>query len=76
MSIELEMEGGQLRVRVDTEGQRAMSELVDPMTFIYDICETAEISCVMSEGEVTILPPEESSEEQPVEEGTDAQEDD
>lgn len=45
MSIELELEDdGQVRVRVDTGGERAVSDTANPMELIKDICETAGIA--------------------------------
>lgn len=72
--IELELEdGGKIRVRVDTEGERAVSDVVDPVEFIQNICTTAGMDCVVGTGEMTILTPSEADFEP--EEGESAQED-
>ena len=67
MSIELELEDdGQVRVRLDTEGERAVSDVADPVQLIKDICETAELAWMENTGgnlpEITIMLPAPSQE--------------
>jgi hypothetical protein len=62
VSIELELEDdGQVRVRLDTEGERAVSDTADPVQLIKDICETAELAWMENTGgnlpEITIMLP-------------------
>ena len=64
MSIELELEdNGEVRVRVDADGERAVSDTRDPVQLIMDICEIAELTCVVGEEEMHILLPRRSPEE-------------
>jgi len=64
MSIELELaDTGEVRVLVDRDGERAVSDTVNPVLLIADICETVGYECLVTEGQVTILLPEEVTEE-------------
>jgi hypothetical protein len=59
MSVELELEeDGKLRLRVHKEKERDLSEIVDPIDLIYEICTAANISCLVGVGELTILLPD------------------
>ena len=61
MSIELELEdNGKLRVRVDSAGERAVSDTVDAIEFIQEICTAMNLDCLLSTGELTILTPSET----------------
>ena len=64
MSIELELEeDGKVRIRLDTAGERAISDTRDPIELITDICEIAELTCVVGEDEMHILLPKRTPEE-------------
>lgn len=84
MSIELELEDdGTIKVKVDRDGERAVSDHIDPYELIKQVCTEADITCVVGDEELHILLPikELEGEEHPVEEldaeeGESAQEDD
>jgi hypothetical protein len=86
VSIELELEDdGTIRVRVDSPGERAVSDTIDPYELITNICTEADITNAVNNGELHILLPLDLSvpvegEPQvgvdPPEEGESAQEDD
>lgn len=64
MSIELELaDTGEVRVRIDRDGERAVSDTAKPVQLIADICETVGFECVMAEDQITILLPEEETDE-------------
>jgi len=44
MSIEMELEeDGQVRVRIDRGGERAISDVMDPMDLIRKVADTAQL---------------------------------
>lgn len=58
MSIEFDLEDdGKVRVRVDREGERAVSDTIDPYEMIKNICEAADITCVVGDQEMHVLLP-------------------
>lgn len=63
MSIEFEMEeDGKIRVRVDTAGQRAMSEAMDPVDLIRQVMDEAELDVEDLEGQLPGENPDETTE--------------
>ena len=64
MSIELELaDTGEVRVRIDRDGERAVSDTANPVKLITDICETTGFEFALAEDQLTILLPEEVTEE-------------
>lgn len=64
MSIELELaDTGEVRVRIDRDGERAVSDTANPAQLITDICETVGFEYSVTEDQITVLLPEEVTEE-------------
>jgi len=62
MSVEFVLEdNGQMRVRVDTAGQRAMSDTMDPLEMMHEIAEAAGWDAGVEGNEFVVALPEELS---------------
>jgi hypothetical protein len=68
MSVEFDLkDNGMIRVRVDREGERAVSDEMDPKEMMQEIADAAGWDTEFDEGELIIQLPQEPETEEPTE---------